>query len=118
VGGDPHVADIQSERSAESTAHAKPLQPLRLDLGVDGARDSHLNVMIRALIDHRLRRVCAIQAGMAAIAVTVAPHPVTQGRPRIPRRACGALALRLQRGEQLARLFGLGMLMHDRVERR
>jgi hypothetical protein len=55
----------------ESTAHAKPLQPLRLDLGVDGARDSHLNVMIRALIDHRLRRVCAIQAGMAAIAVTV-----------------------------------------------
>ena len=29
-------------------------------------------MMIRALIDDRLRRVCAILAGMAAMAVTVA----------------------------------------------
>ena len=51
-----------------STAHLNLLH-----LGVDGAPSFRRNrMMIRALIDDRLRRVCAILAGMAAMAVTVA----------------------------------------------
>ena len=51
----------------KSTAHLNLLH-----LGVDGAPSFRRNrTMIRALMDDRFRRVCAILAGMAAMAVTV-----------------------------------------------
>jgi hypothetical protein len=58
---------IQAECSAGVNGSPAPLH-----LGVDGAPTFRRNrTIIRAIIDDRIRRVCAILAGMAAMAVTV-----------------------------------------------
>ena len=66
------TSPIQAKCLAGVNGSPEPLEPLRLDLGVDGARAFHRNrTMIRAIIDGRLRRVWAILIGMSALAVTV-----------------------------------------------